>query len=83
MKTTPYFRNDVPQKHPEAVRYKDHIEIALHSPVEIHTQPDGRSRRWVYIPEEDKYMRVIVLPDGETVHNAMFDRNFKRKVREK
>jgi len=26
---------------------------------------------------EDQFLRVILLSDGETVHNAFFDRNFK------
>jgi hypothetical protein len=26
---------------------------------------------------ESRYLRVILLPDGETVHNAFFDRGFK------
>ena len=26
---------------------------------------------------EDKFLRVILLADGETVHNAFFDRNFR------
>jgi hypothetical protein len=34
-------------------------------------QKDGRIRRW-----EPKYLRVILLSDGETVHNAFFDRSF-------
>ena len=29
------------------------------------------------IPEEGKFLRVILLADGETVHNAFFDRKFK------
>jgi len=41
-------------------------------------QEDGRIRRWAPIPDMDgKYLRVILLPDGETVHNAFFDRSFK------
>ena len=43
-------------------------------------QADGRIRRWIYIKELDKYLRVVFLPDGETVHNAFFDRNFKKEV---
>lgn len=40
-------------------------------------QADGRIRRWASVPEaEGKYLRVILLPDGETVHNAFFDRRF-------
>jgi hypothetical protein len=41
-------------------------------------QADGRIRRWVKIEEmEGRYLRVILLPDGETVHNAFFDRRFE------
>ena len=29
------------------------------------------------IDEEGKYLRVVLLDDGETVHNAFFDRRFK------
>jgi hypothetical protein len=40
-------------------------------------QQDGRIRRWASIPEAGgKYLRVVLLPDGETVHNAFFDRGF-------
>ena len=40
-------------------------------------QADGRIRRWRRIPEfENKALRVIVLEDGVTVHNAFFDRDF-------
>jgi hypothetical protein len=41
-------------------------------------QTDGRIRRWRRIPEfENKVLRVIVLEDGLTVHNAFFDRDFE------
>ena len=26
---------------------------------------------------EDRYLRVVLLEDGETVHNAFFDRTYK------
>jgi hypothetical protein len=36
------------------------------------------ARRWARIPEMDhRTLRVILLEDGETVHNAFFDREFK------
>ena len=36
------------------------------------------SRRWGKIEEaEGRYLRVVLLEDGETVHNAFFDRRFK------
>lgn len=40
-------------------------------------QADGRIRKWKFIGEVGKYLRVILLEDGATVHNTFFDRNFK------
>jgi hypothetical protein len=41
-------------------------------------QNDGRIRRWIRIPEmNNKFLRVVLLPDGETIHNAFFDRGYK------
>ena len=41
-------------------------------------QADGRIRRWAPIEEmEGRYLRVVLLPDGETVHDAFFDRSFE------
>jgi len=35
---------------------------------------------WGNIPEMgDRALRVITLEDGETIHNAFFDRNFYRR----
>jgi hypothetical protein len=54
------------------------IELAVNQPVKEVVQEDGRIRRWAKIAEMDgRYLRVILLPDGETVHNAFFDRSFK------
>ncbi|HEY8286088.1 MAG TPA: hypothetical protein VIJ28_17020 [Chloroflexota bacterium] len=41
-------------------------------------QPDGRIRLWGVHPESSgRAIRVVLLEDGETVHNAFFDRSFK------
>jgi hypothetical protein len=38
----------------------------------------GRIRRWAPIEEmESRFLRVVLLPDRETVHNVFFDRGFK------
>ena len=34
-------------------------------------QSDGRVRKWAWIPDAGKYLRVILLDDGETVRNAL------------
>ncbi len=45
-------------------------------------QDDGRIRHWgtVTLPgeTESRILRVITLPDGETLHNAFLDRNFRK-----
>lgn len=54
------------------------IERVVREPAHEEVQQDGRLRRWGYIEEaEGRWLRVIVLEDGETVHNAFFDRRFK------
>ncbi|HEY0622213.1 hypothetical protein [Sphingomonas sp.] len=43
-------------------------------------QEDGRIRFWGEVETDGgkRYMlRVVTLEDGETVHNAFFDRDFK------
>lgn len=50
------------------------IERAVQSPIREQYQADRRIRRWTRV--SDRYLRVTVLPDGETVHNAFFERRF-------
>lgn len=51
---------------------------AIDEPIREVTQDDGRIRKWARIPEMDnRALRVILLEDGETVHNAFFDRRFQ------
>ena len=53
------------------------IQQVIDRPVKEVIRQDGRMRRWAPIPEMDgRYLRVILLADGETVHNAFFDRSF-------
>ena len=56
----------------------DWILRVVAAPEHESIQGDGRVRRWARIPEAGgRYLRVVLLPDGETVHNAFFDRSFK------
>ncbi len=51
----------------------------MDNPVYEERQSDGRIRRWARIEEAGgKFLRVILLEDGETIHNAFFDRLFRR-----
>lgn len=52
--------------------------MTIQNPIREEIQGDGRIRRWGRILEAGgRYLRVVLLDDGETVHNAFFDRNFK------
>lgn len=77
MKFTQYFLA-IRTRPDRAIIRQDWIECAIKTPVRQFVQADGRIRRWVDVPEMDgRYLRVVVLADGETVHNAFFDRGFK------
>ena len=76
MKTTAYFEA-IRTRPDRAVIQLEWIERALRNPVRESVQADGRIRRWAAISEaEGRVLRVVVLADGETVHNAFFDRGF-------
>lgn len=76
MKTTAYF--EAMRVRPDRAAIQDEwVERARDSPIREHIQADGRIRRWAQIFEADgRFLRVILLADGETVHNAFFDRRF-------
>lgn len=77
MKFTRYFL--VTRQRPDRRRIElEWIERAIDTPAAESIQSDGRVRRWVYVQEEAHYLRAVLLPDGETVHNAFFDRGFER-----
>ncbi len=76
MRFTDYFCH-MRERPDRALIRLDWIEDVMHNPVMEQRQRDGRIRRWGYIAEADRYLRVVLLDDGETVHNAFFDRRFK------
>ena len=76
MKTTAYF-DEIRQRPDRRFIAEEWIMLAVTTPLREVVQADGRIRRWARIPEMDnRVLRVILLPDGETVHNAFFDRRF-------
>lgn len=81
MKTTRYFEEQVLRKRPYIER--DWCAAALAEPIRSETQADGRVRYWREIAlageSEPRVLRVVTLEDGETVHNAFFDRNFRKE----
>jgi hypothetical protein len=53
------------------------IEETIINPEYTQIQSDGRIRKWRKIKDQGKFLRIILVEDGETVHNALFDRTFK------
>ena len=77
VKFTKYFEF-IRQRPDRAIIRDEWIELVFKSPVKEIVQKDGRIRRWAPIEEMgNRFLRVVVLPDRETVHNVFFDRRFK------
>jgi hypothetical protein len=77
MKTTSYFLQ-TRLRADRAVIRDEWIEQVIRHPLREERQSDGRIRRWARISDMgNRALRVILLEDGETVHNAFFDRDFE------
>jgi len=80
VKTTRYFEEQVLRKRP-------YIEPAwcpavVAAPLRRVVQRDGRIRHWGAVIDtrdgSERILRVVTLDDGETIHNAFFDRDFTK-----
>ncbi len=78
MLTTRYFREQVRRKRP----YLEDpwILATLTAPEAMTVEASGRIRHWRYIPAIRRYLRVVTLADGVTVHNAFPDRRFRGRM---
>jgi predicted ATPase len=75
VKFTQYFLHT--RLRPDRAAIKDEwIQSALNHPIKTALQSDGRIRKWTWVTEENKFLRIVLLEDGETLHNAFFDRDF-------
>ena len=58
------------------------VEVIV-APLRREIQPDGRIRFWGEIAPGGetgpRVLRVVTLAAGETIHNAFFDRRFRRE----
>jgi hypothetical protein len=79
MNTTRYFEEQVLRKRP----YIDRSQCAevIARPLTRVVQADGRIRHWGRVVDArdgtTRVLRVVTLDDGETIHNAFFDRDFR------
>jgi hypothetical protein len=73
---TDYFRDDVLVKRPYIQR--EWCEAAVRNPIRREVQADdGRIRHWIWVDALQRYLRVVTLADGQTIHNAFPDRRFR------
>ena len=75
MKFTSHFINDVKPKRP----YLDDqlLSVIIVNPIKKEIQDDNKIKLCGYSSKHNKYVRIILLEDGITIHTAFFDRNFK------
>jgi len=77
MKFTQYFLHNRERPSRRDIE-EEWIERVIQNPLREQAQADGRIRLWGQIEEaEGRYLRVVLLEDRETVHNAFFDRRFR------
>lgn len=80
MKTTRYFDEQVRRKRPYID--SDWCVRIVANPLHREEQSDGRIRfrGEILRPGDDapRILRVVTLADGETIHNAFFDRGFRK-----
>jgi len=78
MQFTQYFLHT--RNRPDRASIKmEWLASVVENPIKEEVQSDGRIRKWGFIKEEGRYLRVILLEDGKTIHNAFFDRRFKEE----
>ncbi len=82
MKSTRYFSEQVLRKRPylnEAM-----CECVVVAPLKRIVQQDGRVRHWGAAIDardgKERISRAVTLDDGETLHNAFFDRDFWKEA---
>lgn len=58
---------------------REWIDRVLDQPAKVQKQDDGRVRYWGFIQELGKYVRLVVIMEGQSmyVHNMFPDRDFE------
>ncbi len=75
MKYSYHFEIDVLPKRPYLTR--DVLQSILDNPLQTEIQNDGRIKVWGYSSKYNKYIRIVLLSDRETILTAFFDRDFQ------
>lgn len=73
---TQYFENSVMTRPDRRAIAPAMIVSVLTQPQRTEHQDTGRIRYWGWVPELSRWLRVVTLEDGETVHTVFLDRDF-------
>lgn len=73
MKTTSYFNGTRSRSDRAGIK-----EEVIEHPEKTVIQSDGRIKKWAHIQDAGKTLRVILLEDGETDHNAFLIVHIRR-----
>lgn len=80
MKTSGHFDDDV-SKRPDRISISDEwVDQARREPEYVEHQQNGRTKHWIYVEGRERWLRIMVLEDGETVHTKFWDRGFEEKL---
>lgn len=74
---TQYFANSVAARPDRRGIDPAMILSVLEHPHRTERQSTGRVRHWGWVPASNRWLRVVTLEDGETVHTAFLDRGFQ------
>jgi hypothetical protein len=79
VKATRYFREQVLRKRPYIMI--EWCDAVVAAPLRRSVQSDGRIRWWGRVIDprdgQERVLRIVTLGDGETCHNAFFDRGYR------
>ncbi len=81
MRITNHFRRDVLENPKRAGITVALCERIVEAAEYTNQQDDGLWQIWGYVPELDRYVRVITSEDREALITAHKDRNFTRKMK--
>ena len=85
MRFSDHFRRDRQHRPDRSDITIEMCERVVAAPLEVDSegQPKARTAYWGYFEESDRYLKVVVEPDGETIWTAHWDRKKKREMRRK
>ena len=75
MKLSEHYINDVLPKRPYLT--EELLVNIINKPIRVEIQSNKRMKLWGYSSKFKKFVRIVLLEDGETILTAFFDRNFK------